>query len=110
MGVVQNYEAIHSTSLSHRCHMKSKLFVSCFTLSCCTAAFGSDSSPTSSTEPTQLPHAMHTPMKAQPRVVVGMASGDIVGADNRALQAAVDYVASLGGGLVEIGPGEYLMR
>src|SRR5262249_10125400 len=29
---------------------------------------------------------------------------------NRALQAAVDYVAGLGGGAVEIGEGEYLMR
>lgn len=34
----------------------------------------------------------------------------MIGADNRVLQAAVDYVASLGGGVVEIGPGEYLMR
>lgn len=41
---------------------------------------------------------------------VGAESGDIVGRDNRALQAAVDYVAGLGGGVVRIGPGEYLMR
>ena len=32
------------------------------------------------------------------------------GVDNRALQASVDYVAGLGGGVVEIGEGEYLMR
>ncbi len=44
------------------------------------------------------------------RVTVGLADADIVGRDNRALQAAVDYVAGLGGGTVEIGPGEYLMR
>ncbi|HAB16118.1 MAG TPA: hypothetical protein DCE44_06685, partial [Verrucomicrobiales bacterium] len=30
--------------------------------------------------------------------------------DHRTLQAAVDYIASLGGGVVEIGPGEFLMR
>ena len=59
---------------------------------------------------TQLPRAMHTPMKERARVSVGLTSGDITGADNRALQAAVDYVASLEGGVVEIGPGEYLMR
>jgi len=35
---------------------------------------------------------------------------DIVGSDNRALQAAVDYVAGLGGGTVYIGPGTYLMN
>ena len=44
------------------------------------------------------------------RVTVGTADADIVGQDNRTLQAAVDYVASLGGGIVEIGRGEYLMR
>jgi hypothetical protein len=37
-------------------------------------------------------------------------SGDIVGADNRALQAAVDYVGALGGGTVDVGEGVYLMR
>lgn len=43
-------------------------------------------------------------------VRVGLRDADIVGADNRALQAAVDYVGSLGGGVVEIGPGVFLMR
>jgi len=43
-------------------------------------------------------------------ITVGTSSADILGNDNRALQAAVDYVANLGGGVVEIGPGEYLMR
>jgi hypothetical protein len=66
----------------------------------------------SSPEPhsTQLPRAMHTAMKDRARVTVGVRAGDITGADNRALQAAVDYVASLGGGTVEIGDGEFLMR
>ena len=59
---------------------------------------------------TQLPRAMHTPMKNLPVVKVGLTNGDVIGADNRALQAAVEYVAALGGGAVEIGPGEYLMR
>ncbi len=59
---------------------------------------------------TQLSGAMHTPMKDLPTVRVGVDQGDLRGADNRALQAAVDYVATLGGGVVEIGPGEYVMR
>ncbi len=58
----------------------------------------------------QLPRAMHSRMDERPRVTVGIQSADIVGGDNRVLQAAVDYVAGLGGGTVEIGPGEYLMR
>jgi hypothetical protein len=58
----------------------------------------------------QLPRAMHIEMKNRPHVRVGIKDGDLVGSDNRALQAAVDYVAGLGGGVVEIGPGEFLMR
>ncbi len=58
----------------------------------------------------QLPKSMHTLMKERPVVRVGVSGGDIVGSDNRALQAAVDYVAGLGGGTVEIGEGTYLMR
>jgi hypothetical protein len=45
-------------------------------------------------------------MKGQAKVSVGEREGDIRGADNRALQAAIDYIANLGGGMVEIGEGE----
>ena len=58
----------------------------------------------------QLPRAMHSLMSERPRISVGLKSADILGTDNRALQAAVDYIARLGGGTVEIGPGEFLMR
>ena len=44
------------------------------------------------------------------RITVGLQNADILGRDNRTLQAAVDYVGNLGGGVVEIGPGEFLMR
>jgi parallel beta-helix repeat protein len=43
-------------------------------------------------------------------VHVGIGNGDIRGRDHRALQAAVDYVAGLGGGTVFIEPGRYEMR
>jgi hypothetical protein len=58
----------------------------------------------------QLPFAMHSQMDEMPSISVGRADGDLVGADNRALQAAVDYIAALGGGTVTIGPGEYVMH
>ena len=58
----------------------------------------------------QLPDRMHSAMEERPRIRVGLREGDIVGGDNRALQAAVDYIAGLGGGTVEIGPGEYILR
>src|SRR5262249_9558156 len=36
--------------------------------------------------------------------------GDIRGGDQRAIQAAIDYVANLGGGTVRVGPGRYTLR
>ncbi len=73
-----------------------------------TADEGRDFSPRP--EERQLPRAMHSAMTTLPRVTVGHKDADMVGSDNRVLQAAVDYVAGLGGGTVEIGEGEYLMR
>jgi parallel beta-helix repeat protein len=58
----------------------------------------------------QLPFAMHSSMEQLPHIRVGIQDADINGSDNRALQAAVEFVATLGGGTVEIGPGEFLMR
>jgi hypothetical protein len=53
---------------------------------------------------------MHAAMKDRPRITVGLRDADLVGGDHRALQAAVDYIAALGGGVVEIAEGEYTMR
>ncbi|MCX6909940.1 MAG: hypothetical protein NTY01_18120 [Verrucomicrobia bacterium] len=43
-------------------------------------------------------------------VTVGPEKADLVGVSDRVLQAAVDYVARLGGGTVKILPGTYRMR
>jgi parallel beta-helix repeat protein len=75
---------------------------------CWSVALADDPAPKA--DERQLPRAMHSAMSERPAVRVGRSDADIVGADNRALQAAVDYVAGLGGGVVEIGEGEYLMR
>jgi hypothetical protein len=58
----------------------------------------------------QLPFAMHSKMEQRPSITVGNKDAALVGKDNRVLQAAVDYIAALGGGTVEVGPGEFLMR
>src|SRR3954469_22784284 len=58
----------------------------------------------------QLPTKMHSAMRDLPTITVGQSDSAIIAKDNRGLQAAVDYIANLGGGIVEIGPGEYLMR
>lgn len=43
-------------------------------------------------------------------ITVGPKDADLVGTGQRALQAAVDYVARLGGGTVKVLPGEYHLR
>ena len=45
----------------------------------------------------QLPFAMHSQMEQLPSIRVGTKDADLIGSDNRVLQAAVDYVAGLGG-------------
>ena len=57
----------------------------------------------------QLPNAMHSEMKELPSITIGKKDAQIIGTSNRALQAAVDYTAGLGGGAVEVGEGEYMM-
>lgn len=44
------------------------------------------------------------------RITVGPKDADITGTSQRAIQAAVDYVARLGGGTVQLLPGEYCLR
>src|SRR5438552_17631307 len=55
-----------------------------------------------------LSQTVETVIRAEVRA--GIDQGDFRGDDQRALQAAVDYVAGLGGGTVHIGPGRYQMR
>jgi hypothetical protein len=43
-------------------------------------------------------------------VTVGPSNADIIGANDRALQAAVDYVTRLGGGTVRVLPGVFRLR
>jgi polygalacturonase len=53
---------------------------------------------------------MHSQMKVRPLIQVGLKEGDIIGSDDRVLQAAVDYIAALGGGVVQVGAGEFVMH
>ena len=43
-------------------------------------------------------------------ITVGPKKADLVGSSDRVLQAAVDYIARLGGGTVKILPGTYTLR
>ncbi|NQT03252.1 MAG: right-handed parallel beta-helix repeat-containing protein [Planctomycetes bacterium] len=95
--------------------MKTNLFLSLFAISFVVSAAGisyarenrKDFSPKPDEQ--QLPKAMHSAMKELPYIAVGKDNAHLRGNDNRALQAAVDYIAGLGGGVVEINEGEYVM-
>ena len=95
--------------------MKINLFLLLFLFTYCIGAAGilhasetqEDFSPRPDEQ--QLPTAMHSEMKVLPSITVGRQNSHITGSDNRALQAAVDYIAGLGGGTVEIGEGQYVM-
>jgi hypothetical protein len=43
-------------------------------------------------------------------ITVGPKDADLIGKTDRVIQAAVDYVAKLGGGTVQLAPGKYLLR
>ena len=81
-----------------------------FCLSALAVAAAQETYPSPPADEQQLPFAMHSEMKERPVVTVGLKDADIVGGDNRALQAAVDYIAGLGGGTVEVGEGEYVLH
>jgi parallel beta-helix repeat protein len=95
--------------------MKTRLFLSliiiCFVVSADGTSYAGKTQKDFSSRPDeqQLPKAMHSEMKELPYITVGQDSAHLTGNDNRVLQAAVDYIAGLGGGVVEIKGGEYRM-
>jgi len=88
------------------------LFASALLIVTATSSLAAESEQDFSPKPQeqQLPEAMHSDMNDLPSITVGLENADLIGSDNRALQAAVDYIAGLGGGVVEIAAGRYAMR
>lgn len=97
------------------------LAIMCLLSALAVAAAAASAAPPASPAPEQLPARMHEPVKEAARISVGHADEksptrayDITGRDQRAIQAAIDFVAALDAGdaprIVEIGPGRFLMR
>ncbi|MCK5803191.1 MAG: right-handed parallel beta-helix repeat-containing protein [Lentisphaeria bacterium] len=61
---------------------------------------------------THPPFATMRPIREPKRITVrvGAADADFAGMDDKAIQAALDYVRRLGGGTVQLAPGVYSMR
>ncbi|HET6881613.1 MAG TPA: right-handed parallel beta-helix repeat-containing protein [Pirellulales bacterium] len=73
-------------------------------------AFAEERPAVSEPRATSGDEAVEPDWKEKLTVTVGPRQADLVGDSDRVLQAAVDYVARLGGGTVQILPGKYLLR
>jgi len=95
--------------------MKANFLFSLFTVVCVLCSAGISNTPETQRDfsprpdERQLPTTMHSEMKELPSITVGKENAEITSSDNRALQAAVDYISGLGGGTVEIGEGRYVI-
>lgn len=74
------------------------------------AAFAEDRPPVTNPRATSGDSAVEPNWDERLSVTVGNSDADIVGASEKAIQAAVDYVARVGGGTVRILPGTYRLR
>lgn len=73
-------------------------------------AQGEDRPPVTEPRATSGDDAVEPDWKEKLTITVGPSKADLVGDSDRVLQAAVDYLARLGGGTVHILPGKYLLR
>lgn len=74
------------------------------------SAFGEQRPPVTKPRATSGDDAVEPDWKEKLTITVGPKKADLVGESDRVLQAAVDYVARLGGGTVRILPGTYVLR
>lgn len=77
---------------------------------CAFRASGEEPPAVSEPRATSGDDAVEPDWKEKLTVTVGPEKADLVGSTDRVLQAAVDYLARLGGGTVQILPGKYLLR
>jgi polygalacturonase len=74
------------------------------------AAAGADERPRVKTPRATSGDAVEPNWAERLTISVGPSKGDLQGSNDRVLQAAVDYVARLGGGTVKVLPGNYTLR
>ena len=80
------------------------------------AASGTNAAEKDDRPPVTAPRATSFDARVEPdwkqrlTITVGPKEADIVGTSHKAVQAAVNYVASLGGGTVQLQPGKYVFR
>lgn len=82
----------------------------CGLAGCLSAASAAERPPVTRPRATSGDSAVEPEWSMRLTVTVGPADADLIGTSARTLQAAVDYVARLGGGTVKIQPGTYRLR
>ena len=73
-------------------------------------SFGDDRPAVTNPKATDGDDRFEPDWKERLTLTVGTKAGDLMGADDKVIQAAVDYVARLGGGTVQILPGKFTLR
>jgi hypothetical protein len=73
-------------------------------------SFGDDRPPVTNPKATDGDERFEPDWKQRLTLTVGTKTGDLMGADDKVIQAAVDYVARLGGGTVQLLPGTFTLR
>jgi hypothetical protein len=100
----------------HKLNRRNFLFTTGTSLATGYAALASRNSHAEDRPAVKVPRATSGDTAVEPNwdekltITVGAKEADIVGTSQKALQAAVDYVARLGGGTVKLLPGEYRLR
>ncbi|MDG1894814.1 MAG: right-handed parallel beta-helix repeat-containing protein [Fuerstiella sp.] len=73
-------------------------------------SFGDDRPPVTNPKATDGDERFEPDWKQRLTLTVGTKAGDLMGTDDKVIQAAVDYVARLGGGTVQLLPGVFTFR
>lgn len=97
-------------SLSRRSFLASTAALAGGVASLRSAAAGDDRPPVTAPRATSFDARVEPNWDERLSISVGPKDADIVGTSHRAVQAAVDYVGSLGGGTVVLRPGKYILR
>lgn len=98
------------TALSRRSFLAASAAVPALLASVRPTAAGDDRPPVTAPRATSFDKRVEPNWEERLTISVGPKDADIVGTSHKAVQAAVNYVASLGGGTVLLRPGQYVFR
>jgi hypothetical protein len=102
--------AMSMLGVTRRCFLKAACTTAAAAVGTASAASPDGRPPVTNPRATDGDDAFQPKWDEQLTITVGPSKADLVGKDDRVIQAAVDYVARLGGGAVRLMPGTYTLR